>query len=347
MNDLIEERGRPLPPGKHILPSVVALWNRIKGGVDVYSRLLKNCKAVHHCLPPGAAIWLRMLMTTVYNGHQAYLLLRSYDYLMDTAKCNTFQKYMTHKNSHNSFADYCRTVINGLVNRSRNGISINEAIRSDEGSDSDENDEGNQTNDTTGSSITGGRDSDTRRRRSSENSRNSRRSEIMDTSNDDHASKRFCYNQRMAYFTKTRCIEIRTNRSSDHKATKLNGQKCCVWCCQKSHRNLEVRHTRMGYKTTTCCMACGGVALCTVKRIGDKTCFEMWHTATELYDPCSPNTNSPYARGHSNRRAPPSRVTVEGSTNSRRTAPPLVVVANGRRSTRSSVRPNNLLDQLT
>lgn len=367
MNDLIEERGRPLPPGKHILPSIVALWNRIKGGVDVYSRLLKNCKAVHHCLPPGAAIWLRMLMTTVYNGHQAFLMLKSYDFLMDTSRCNTFQKYMNHKNSHNSFADYCRTVINGLVQRSYAGTSINEAIRSDEGSDldSDENEEGNQTNDTAGSSITGGRDSGrSRRRRSGNNSRSTRRGDNIDlqeTSDDENgtsrnerssrnlevSSKKFCYNQRTAYFTKERCIEIRRNRSLDHKSTKLDRQKCCVWCCQKSHRNIEVRHTRLGYKTTTCCIVCGGVPLCTVKRIGDKTCFELWHEATELYDPCVTNITSPYVRAHSNRSAPPSRISVEGTTNSRRRAPPLVVLDIDRRSTRSSARQNNLLNHLT
>ena len=97
MNALVEQRGRPLPRGKHILPSLVALWNRIKGGVDVYSRMLKNVKSVHHCMPPGAAIWLRMLMTMVYNGHQSYLLLQSYNYLMNEYECKSFQQYMLQK----------------------------------------------------------------------------------------------------------------------------------------------------------------------------------------------------------------------------------------------------------
>lgn len=58
-----EERGGPLPAAKHIIPSVIAIWNRVKGGIDVYSRYLKNIKPSHEHLPPLAAIWLRFLMT--------------------------------------------------------------------------------------------------------------------------------------------------------------------------------------------------------------------------------------------------------------------------------------------
>lgn len=73
---LIQQRNRPLPPGKHILPTVIAIWNRIKGGIDVFSRMLKNCKASHRSLNPGAALWLRILMTMVYNGYQSLVLLK-------------------------------------------------------------------------------------------------------------------------------------------------------------------------------------------------------------------------------------------------------------------------------
>jgi hypothetical protein len=76
INTLVAERGRPLPPGKHILPFSIALWNRTKGGIDVFSRMLKNCKSVHTSLNPGAAIWLRIVMTMVYNAHQALSLIK-------------------------------------------------------------------------------------------------------------------------------------------------------------------------------------------------------------------------------------------------------------------------------
>ena len=79
---------------------------------------MKNCKFVHHKLSPGAAIWLRVLMTMVYNGHQAYVLLKSYDFLMDVTKCTSFKEYMQYKNKIGTFADYCRECIKGITNLS-------------------------------------------------------------------------------------------------------------------------------------------------------------------------------------------------------------------------------------
>jgi hypothetical protein len=79
-NRLVSQRQRPLPPGRHILPFIIALWNKIKGGIDVFSRMLKNCKSCHHSLNPGAALWSRLLMTLVYNGYQSWTLLKVLQY---------------------------------------------------------------------------------------------------------------------------------------------------------------------------------------------------------------------------------------------------------------------------
>lgn len=38
---LTKERQQPLPPAKHIIPTSIALWNHVKGGIDVYLRYLK------------------------------------------------------------------------------------------------------------------------------------------------------------------------------------------------------------------------------------------------------------------------------------------------------------------
>lgn len=73
---LINERQNPLPPAKHIMPTLIALWNRVKGGIDVYSRYLKNVKSKHFRLTPSATIWLRLLMTLVYNAYQSFLLFQ-------------------------------------------------------------------------------------------------------------------------------------------------------------------------------------------------------------------------------------------------------------------------------
>jgi hypothetical protein len=76
LNSTIESTGQPLPPGRHLLPSLIAMWNRIKGGVDVFSRVLENCKAVHGGSNPTATIWRRLIMALVYNAHQTRALVK-------------------------------------------------------------------------------------------------------------------------------------------------------------------------------------------------------------------------------------------------------------------------------
>ncbi|KAJ8571418.1 hypothetical protein ON010_g5419 [Phytophthora cinnamomi] len=76
MNARIKELGQPLPPAEDIIPTAITMWNREKGGIDVYSRLLKNAKSRHERLPPLAAIWLRLFMTLIYNAFQPSQLLQ-------------------------------------------------------------------------------------------------------------------------------------------------------------------------------------------------------------------------------------------------------------------------------
>ncbi|KAE9360930.1 hypothetical protein PF008_g1533 [Phytophthora fragariae] len=88
---LTKVRQQPLPPAKHIIPTLIASWNRVKGGIDVYSRYLKNVKSKHFRLSPTATIWLRMLMSLVYNAHQSYLILQSHDFLMNSTLCTSIK----------------------------------------------------------------------------------------------------------------------------------------------------------------------------------------------------------------------------------------------------------------
>jgi hypothetical protein len=66
------EQGTPFPPAKAILPTVVALHNKIKAGVDLYSRMLKNVPVPHAKLPPETGIWVRLLKTILYNIFQSH-----------------------------------------------------------------------------------------------------------------------------------------------------------------------------------------------------------------------------------------------------------------------------------
>lgn len=73
---IVDVRGRPLSPAKYIIPSLVAFWNRVKGGIDVFSRHLKNVKSHHVALPPAAAIWLRIFMFLIYKAYQSFKLFQ-------------------------------------------------------------------------------------------------------------------------------------------------------------------------------------------------------------------------------------------------------------------------------
>ena len=108
MNKIIAQRQRPLPLGRFLLPSLVALWNRIKGGIDVFSRNLKNVKSQHQSMNPYAASWIRLLMAMVYNAHQMHQNLQTMNYLMDNDKCLTFKSFTTRKAKSGSFRSFCR-----------------------------------------------------------------------------------------------------------------------------------------------------------------------------------------------------------------------------------------------
>ncbi|ETI39264.1 hypothetical protein F443_15139 [Phytophthora nicotianae P1569] len=124
-----EERGGPLPAAKHIIPSVIAIWNRVKGGIDVYSRYLKNIKPSHEHLPPLAALWLRFLMTLVYNAFQSAQLLSGTAFLMDEDRCKSYSIYQQHKNENASFRDFCRDAASCLGGNATDDGSIDEPRR--------------------------------------------------------------------------------------------------------------------------------------------------------------------------------------------------------------------------
>jgi hypothetical protein len=89
---LIQGQGQPVPAGRHLIPEVVATWNRGKGPIDVYSRFQKNCKSAQIHLGPVGAIWLRLIMTCVYNAYHAHNLSRTVSYLMSD-ECKSFKNF--------------------------------------------------------------------------------------------------------------------------------------------------------------------------------------------------------------------------------------------------------------
>jgi hypothetical protein len=103
---MIAVRGRPLPAGRHLVPELIAEWNRGKGPIDGYSRFQKNVKAQHSHLGPVAAIWLRLIMTMVYNAYHSYVLSRCEEFLMSD-RCTSFRQFQKEKSRQPSFHKYC------------------------------------------------------------------------------------------------------------------------------------------------------------------------------------------------------------------------------------------------
>ena len=56
ISNVVRAQGRPLPPGRMLIPTLIAMWNRSKGPIDVFSRFMKNCQARHAQLSPLANI---------------------------------------------------------------------------------------------------------------------------------------------------------------------------------------------------------------------------------------------------------------------------------------------------
>ena len=89
-----------------------------------------------------------------------------------------------------------------------------------------------------------------------------------------------------------RLEKLRTSDKSNHTRTRLScdgekpKQRHCVWCCGKDHITQDARHYRHGRKTSYTCSTCN-VNLCIVVRKGEEmSCFEEWHCANKLNDPC-------------------------------------------------------------
>ena len=95
ISNVVRAQGRPLPPGRMLIPTIIAMWNRSKGPIDMFSWFMKNCQARHAQLSPLANIWLRLLMSRVYNAYQSYVLSRSAPFLL-SEDCTGYASFQAH-----------------------------------------------------------------------------------------------------------------------------------------------------------------------------------------------------------------------------------------------------------
>jgi hypothetical protein len=101
----------PLDPAKAIIPALIAMWNILKGGVDVFSRLIGNVQPKHQAMPMHARIFLRFFMTQLMNGH---LCCRLNDVFGKSTEAHITREFSTIKevraklNNKSSFKDFLR-----------------------------------------------------------------------------------------------------------------------------------------------------------------------------------------------------------------------------------------------
>ena len=106
---LEEQEWQPLPAGRHLIPEIVATWNRGKGPIDVYSRFQNNSKSAHSHLGAVGAIWLRLIMTCVYNAYHSFNLSKTVKYLM-SEECKSFKDFQKRRSQQLPFRQFCQAL---------------------------------------------------------------------------------------------------------------------------------------------------------------------------------------------------------------------------------------------
>lgn len=121
------------------------------------------------------------------------------------------------------------------------------------------------------------------------------------------------YNKREAFFTEDVLKKLRRNRRLNHQITKTKEgkQQSCVWCCRAKEHTEGAKHSRLGQKTTKACSVCS-VPLCSVVRYDSESCFQQWHSAVVLNNPCAPDAPAPSVQINDRRAPPPSRRRSDG-----------------------------------
>jgi hypothetical protein len=252
LDDLVQVRSKPLPRGKYIVPTAIALWNRCKGPIDVYSRYLRNAKQKHGTLRITGSIWIRLIMTVVYNAFMSYCMCKTVAFLLSD-ECISYRQYQNYKKRKGgSFAEFISNLCKQLRAQAfdeSDPLSVDEIATS---------------NTLDISTIT--EDYPERRVR----------------------NRGKCYNKREYFFSDHELICLRRRNRPEHKSDQGGRQLRCVWCCE-NHSLSKVAdgficNSRSGYKTKYSCRLCK-VPLCNVIRYRNKTCHDQWHNAKKN-DPC-------------------------------------------------------------
>jgi hypothetical protein len=252
------EKGNTIPILHRCLPASVALWNKCKGPIDLYSRHFWNNLPNQRKIKTTGATWLRMIRTAVYNAYQIHLMILVKDYL-DSDDCTSW------------------TELNKKRTKIRNKEGTGKSFQCFIGSLSDH--------------ITKFLEADKKKliKRSDANTSNSATPKQTTSCPDQTISR--IYNLRESFLQEGQLSDLRRLKVKEHAVERIDEskkvQRRCVWCCDGSGFDKNGNHYRKGYKTSFQCNMCE-VPLCqeTRKEAG-KSCFYKWHAARTLHDPCS------------------------------------------------------------
>ncbi|EGZ22297.1 hypothetical protein PHYSODRAFT_354453 [Phytophthora sojae] len=119
----------------------------------------------------------------------------------------------------------------------------------------------------------------------------------------------FSYNKRKFFNTQKEWIDLRLSKRNTHRSIRIVNatQLRCVLCCRSNHDIENRNHSRQGFKTSFECDVCK-VTLCRAKRwAGGQSCFDKFHNAPTLPDPCQVPDELISTKSNENRAPPPSR----------------------------------------
>jgi hypothetical protein len=112
--------------------------------MNVYSRFQKNCESSHAHLGPVGAIWLRLIMTCVYNAYHTYTLSQTVGYLL-SKDCKSFKDFQKRCTRQLPFRQFCQMLASNLTVEVVPPSGFERSSKEDDewvtGSSTDENDQ--------------------------------------------------------------------------------------------------------------------------------------------------------------------------------------------------------------
>lgn len=121
------------PPAHTIIPAIVDLWNKVKGGQDVVSRILKNIKIDFRSLSPRAFIWIRIILLCLLNSHLIFRLVHSEAQLNEPKQ--SYRRFKSSLNKMFSFQSFLWKVANNtwVIQSSGSNEELSQPILDDAG----------------------------------------------------------------------------------------------------------------------------------------------------------------------------------------------------------------------